>query len=391
MQIDETGFVKATLYNYLEYMTADIQENGTFGSNFTIKKEGVVDAILSSVSKVCLSIEDKIAFALKQINPYTAEGEWQDRLYALVGLSRERAKYTVVTRTISANANTTIGINELVFRTVQGDQFYLNTAVTTDSEGKVVGSFTAYESGAIDCEGDLTVTSSPINANVIGVYSESGSTTTIGRDYESDSEFRAKWIATNSVMATSRTEGGLRTALLPLVENPKDLKIRQNRGTQTYLDLALHTINVVLKSAESDNTIAKRILEYYPDGVGIAGTTTVTLQDSEGTNVDIKFTRASNIDISFKVEVVLNNGYSLADVINKIKSAIVDNFNYFLGERIIANDFYAYINAIEGIDYVTLLKVSLGGSNPTWLETLPLDYDEYGTVISDHITVTESA
>ena len=215
MQIDGTGFIKATLYNYLEYMTADIQAVGTFGSNFTIKKEGVIDAILSSVSKTCLSIEDKMAFALKQINPYTAEGEWQDRLYALVGLVRKNATYTVVTRTISADANSTIGINELVFKTSQGDQFYLNTSVITDSDGKAIGSFTAYESGAIECEGNLTITSSPISANVIGVYYDSGNTTIIGNDYESDSQFRERWLATNSVMATSRTEGGLRTALLP--------------------------------------------------------------------------------------------------------------------------------------------------------------------------------
>ena len=58
-----------------------------------------------------------------------------------------------------------------------------------------------------------------------------------------------------------------------------------------------------------------------------------------------------------------------------------------MGERVVANDFYQYINAVEGVDYVTTLEVSDTDSGYT--QTYALDYNEYGTVIADHITVTE--
>ena len=130
MQIDNTGFIKATLDDYLQYMTSVIQAEGTFGSDFTIKKEGVVDNVLATTSNAMVSLEDKIAFALKQFNPYTAEGQWQDQLYALVGLTRNFATYTIVTRTIEGTVGLEIGVNELVLQTSQGDQFYLNTTIT---------------------------------------------------------------------------------------------------------------------------------------------------------------------------------------------------------------------------------------------------------------------
>jgi len=389
MQIDSTGFIKATLTNYLEYFTADMQATGVFGEDYTIKKEGVIDNILATVSNAFISLEDKFAFALKQINPYTAEGVYQDNLYALIGLKRKIGTYTIVSRTISGTANTVIGVNELVFKTAQDDQFYLNTSVTLDTNGKAVGSFTAYESGSIPCDinSNLVIVEKP-ESGVDTVYYESGggNVTDVGMDFESDSEFRTRWLNTQSVPASSNTVSGLRTALLELVENnPKNLKIRQNRNNLVYSDMPLATLNVILKSAYSDNDIARTIFNHVTDGVGLYGSTTVTLKDSEDTDVDIKFTRASELQILFNVEVVLNSGYSLDT--DKIKSAIIDNFSYGMGEKVIANDFYQYINALESVDYVDTLEIKISGGSYT--DKIIPDYNEYATVIASNITVSE--
>lgn len=392
MQINETGFVKATLANYLEYMTSDIQTEGTFGSDFTIKKEGVVDNILATTANAMLSLEDKIAFALKQRNPYTAEGRYQDDLYAEVGLFRNYATNTVVTRTIEGTNGTTIGVNELVFKTSQDDEFYLNTAVTIGATGKVTGSFTAYQAGAIDCpiDGNLTIVSAPVGVN--GVYYSEGNITTIGENYETDSEFRLRWLATNANKIGSNTEGGIRVALLPLCDNKtKNIKIRQNRNTTTdYPDLAKHTMNIVVKSAESDTTIANTIFENLTDGIGLAGTTTVTVKDAENHDVDIKFTKGTGIGIYFNIEIVLSSGATFSNITSTIKEAITSHFDYGLGERVVANDFYQYINAIEGVDYVSTLEIKTGASGATYGQTVAMDYDEYGIVNASNITITEA-
>ena len=389
MQIDNTGFKKATLNDYLEYMTSVIQSLGTFGSDYTIKKEGVVDAVLSTTANAMVSLEDKIAYALKQFNPYTVEGEYQDQLYALVGLKRNFATNTVVTRTIEGTVGLEIDINELVFETTQGDQFYLNTPVTIGQNGKAVGSFTAYESGAVACdeENNLTIIEAPVG--ILGVYFAEGNETAIGDDYEDDTEFRQKWIDTNSIKG-GNTEGGMYSALLPLANNSiKNLNIRQNRNTQKYLDFPLHTMEITIKSGESNETIAQTIFDNLMDGVGLYGDIDVTVKDLSNEDVTISFSRANSVQIYFNIEIVLKDGYFLAQVVGAIKKAIVDNFNYAMGEKIIANDFYQYINAIDGIDYVTTLEVSTGESNVPYSQTIDLEYNEYGIVETDNITVSE--
>ena len=384
MIINSSGISKSELTDYLGFWTTKMRE--MYGNDFVIRKEGLVDNIATAGSLTCMALEDVMLYLAKQMNPYTAEGEFQDALYALVGLTRNYASFTVVTRTIEGVAGTVCDVGSVRFKnSATDDIFELNTAVTIGSDGKAVGSFTAIELGAIELEPEALLNIVDAPEGIVGVYYSEGNVTTVGDDYEDDSEFRLRWIATNSVNANSKTEGGLRTALLPLVNQDSDLIIRQNRGTVTYSDLALHTINIVLKSAESDNTIAQRILDYFPDGVGIAGTTTVTLKDSEGTDVDIKFTKARNVSIYFNVGVVLKNGYTISNIRENIKNAIVEGFVYKMGERIVANDFYQYINSIEGVDYVTTLAVSDEEDN--YVQTLALNYDEYGTVIADHINV----
>jgi hypothetical protein len=58
-----------------------------------------------------------------------------------------------------------------------------------------------------------------------------------------------------------------------------------------------------------------------------------------------------------------------------------------MGERVIANDFYEYINKVDGIDYA-VIKVSLDGL--TWQDLLSMDYNEYATVEMTDITVVEA-
>lgn len=386
MIINSTGLQKSDLTDYLGFWTTKLRE--VFGNDYVIRKEGVVDNIATAGSLTCMALEDVMLYLAKQMNPYTAEGEFQDSLYALVGLTRKYASFTVVTRTIEGTVGTECPVGSVRFKnTATDDIFELNTAVTIGSDGKAIGSFTAIELGAIELNQSALLSIIDAPEGVESVHYSDGNVTTIGDDYEDDSEFRLRWIATNSVKPNSKTEGGLKVALLDLVESPDDLIVRQNRGVKTYQDLALHTINIVLKSAESNDTIAKKILECFPDGVGIDGTITVTLQDSEGIDVDIKFTRATDIPIYFNVEVVLKNGYTLSSVTNNIKEAIANNFNYKMGERIVANDFYQYINAVEGVDYVTVLEVS--DTNSDYSLTYSLDYNEYGTVNVNHITVAE--
>lgn len=391
MIINSTGITKSELTDYLAFWTTKLREE--FGDAFVIKKEGIVDNIATAGSLTCMALEDVMLYLAKNMNPYTAEGEWQDALYSLVGLTRRYASYTVVTRTVGGSANTTYQAGSIRFKNVATDDiFELQENITTDGNGIATGSFRAIELGAIELDNDATLEKVDTPEDITGIYYSSGNTTIVGDDFEDDSEFRLRWLATNSVMATSKTEGGLRTALLSLVDKPTDLKIRQNRGTTTYADMPLHSMNIILKSAYSDEEIAQKILDYLTDGIGLVGTgvtgvedVSITLKDSEGTDTDIVFTKAQAIGIKFNITVQLNSGYTLET--DKIQTAIIDNFNYVLGEKVVANDFYQYLNVIDSIDYIDTLQVSFDGV--TYSNVLNLEFYQYGTVQASDITVSE--
>lgn len=386
MIINSTGVEESSLDDYLGFWTEQLQK--VYGSDFVIRKEGVIDNLATAGSTTCILLEDVIAYLVKQMNPYTAEGEFQDALYALVGLTRNYASYTVATRTIQGTAGTVCDAGTVrIQNSATGDIFELNTGVTVGDDGTVVGSFTAIELGGIELDDSANLEIVDAPEGIKGVYFTTGNATTVGDDYEDDSEFRARWIATNSAQAASNTQGGLRTALLELVNNvSNNLSIRQNRNRVTYDDLPLHTMAIVIKSGESDETIAQTIFNNLTDGVGLEGSTIVTLQDDEGTDVDISFTRATEVPIYFKVVVALKENVFLSQVERGIQNNIVGNFDYAMSEKIVANEFYSYVNEVEGVDYVDSIEIST--DNETWAKVINMDYNEYGSVIADHVTVS---
>ena len=386
MEINSTGIVKSELNDYLSFWVNKLRE--VFGNQYVIRKEGVVDNIATAGSLTCLALEDVMLYLSRQMNPYTAEGEWQDALYALVGLRRDYASFTVTTRTIEGTAGTVCDVGSIRFKNSSTDDiFELNTAVTLDENGKGVGSFTAIELGSIELEPEETIEIIDAPDGITGVYYAEGNTTTVGDDYEDDSEFRTRWIMSNSVR-DGNTQGGMYAALLPLCDNStRNLVITQNRTNSTVDSIPAHSMHIVLNSAEDDTTIANAIFDNLMDGVGLYGDIDVTVKDLSDEDVTISFSRTDTVRVYFNVGVVLKSGYLLAQVRDSIKKAIVDNFDYAMGERIIANDFYQYINAIDGIDYVTTLAIS--DDNETWTQTLSMAYNEKGVVQTSDIAVAE--
>ena len=381
MIINSNGIEPFTIETYLGYWTAQLKEK--FGADFVIKAQSFISNLATTSSFINLGLEQQIEYLAKQLNPYTAEGIFQDALYALVGLVRRFATYTVVQRTIQGVAGTECAIGSIRIQNKSTkDIFVLNSAVTIGSDGLAVGSFTAVELGAIDLSNDSFVEIIDAPTGINSVYYATGNVIELGDDYEDDSEFRMRWLS-NQSLANSATKDGMRKALENFVENPKDLNVVQNRTNSTVNGLPPHTMQVVIYSAESNKTIAQAIFDHLLDGVLTYGTTTVEVEDSSGTKEDISFTRATVVPIYFKVTVKIKNGYAMEQL--NIPQVIVDNFDLSLGEKVIANNYIEYINDIEGVDYIEDIKVSENGT--TWVAVDVLEYNEIASVDKNNITV----
>lgn len=386
MEINSKGIKKSELTEYLTFWTAKLREK--FGNAFVIKKESVVSNLATSSSLVNMAQEDVIMYLAKQMNPYTAEGEFQDALYSLIGLERTYADFTVTQRTIAGVAGTVCKAGSILFKNNStDDQFVLKSDVTIGEDGTAKASFQAVELGSIALEPEELLTIIDAPDGVRGVYFTEGDNTVVGDDYEDDSEFRTRWQQAQS-LADSATSGGIKKYLLPLVSSDKNLKIIDNKTDDVVNGTPAHTIQVIIYTPESDEVIAKTIFDHLLDGLDLYGTTVVPITDSEGTTENISFTRATTIPIHFKVDVVLKENYAISQVISGIKKGIVDNFNLNMGEKIVANDFIEYIRDVEGIDYISDILVNDDGGE-TWYKVNELDIDQIAQVVADNINVVE--
>ena len=89
MEISSKGVIPADLETYLKKWTSYLKNK--YGNDFYIKKEGVIDNLATGSSAVALDFESIILFLTKQLNPYTAEDDFQDKLYKYIGLEREQS------------------------------------------------------------------------------------------------------------------------------------------------------------------------------------------------------------------------------------------------------------------------------------------------------------
>lgn len=390
MKINEKGFVLSTLDENLTTWTTALRT--VFGDDFNIKKEGVVDNVAAASSLSKMDIENQIAFLIKQLNPYTSEGEWQDRLYSLIGLTRRQATYTVVSRTCSGTPNTVIAAGALTIENSSTkDQFKNNDPINFDSTGKAFGSFTAEESGAIDLPTNASIRIITPLANLAGVYYEQGNTIRIGQEYEADEEFRKRWML-NSSTAAANTDDGLEKALLELVNTDSDLQIFDNRTGETVDGIPAHSLRIVINTAYDDETVAQTIFKHLVDGnmFGLQGAISVKVTDSEGESETIKFDRAEVQDIYIQIRVAVQNGISMATIQTEIKDniiAYITEHGFDMGSIIYANMFAASVYEVNGVAGISQLKISKNNLN--WVDQIQLTKTQVPNFDSTRIQVYE--
>lgn len=370
MEISSKGIIPADIEKYLAKWTKFLK--GKYGQDFFIKPEGVIDNLAVGSTASSLDFESIILKLVKEMNPYTAEDEWQDHLYSLIGLEREQSSFTVVQRTVQGTPDTTVAAGSVLFENeLTKDQFKLIDDCQLDSNGIGTGSFRAEEMGAIDLisTAKCKIISAP--ASVKGIYYTTGNSIDIGKEYESNAEFRETWLQEQAT-AKANTEGGLKKILLPYCYGKSNnIKIRMNRNLVKYEDVPLHSANIVVNSPYDDETIANVIFNKMVDGgFGLVGDIHQVVTDSEGVEEDVYFSRARLVQTYWQVQVALKEDYELEQVIISVQNAIKNNFSYSMGEPVIANRAIQYIDEIEAVDYVKDIKVST--DNLTWTSVLEL-------------------
>lgn len=373
MEINSKGITPSTLKEYLTKWTQKLKE--AYGQDFFIKPEGKIDNLAAGSSGVAMDFESILLYIAKNMNPYTAEDNFQDNLYAYINMHRRQATHTIVQRTIYGTPSTTILADSLLFENnATKDQFKLMSDCDLDENGYGVGTFRAEESGAIDLPNDAICNILSAPTSVLSISYTSGNLIQIGLEYQSDAEFREEWEQEQS-SPSANTEGGIKRALLPYCGGKaNNINVRMNRGILKYEDVSLHSANIVVNSVYDDQTIANVIGDKILDGLGLEGDIHKIYVDSEGNEEDIYFSRAEDVGVKWYVQIALKEGYSFSTgLVDRVKSAILDNTNTEMGENIVANKAIYYIDKIEEIDYIISIKVS----------------DDDGLTMADYIDISD--
>ena len=192
-----------------------------------------------------------------------------------------------------------------------------------------------------------------INTNYDGWFSVSNeSETYVGRDYETASEVRQRYASAVFRNSIGMKES-IKAALLEL-QDVTSVTIYENRTDETVDGLKPHSFQAIVFGGDEE-AIARTILNVAPLGIDTNGDICVRIEDSEGAEQDVCFSRPHEVHIYVKVIIKEYNEEILpGDAIDKIKNIVVEQIGKLsMGNDVICQRFLGPIySGVDGISYI---------------------------------------
>ena len=229
------------------------------------------------------------------------------------------------------------------------------------------GSFSADDSGTITVpQNTLDTIVTPVSGWDSVINPTAGTT---GREVETDSEFRIRGANTSST--GNATENAIVNDISNNVAGVTKAVIASNRTDVVNGDgLPPHSFEVVVTGG-IDADIAQSIWETQGGGIASFGNVTNTVQDSEGNDQTVYFSRSVSIYIHVKVKRDLYSEEDFpADGDTQIKEAIVawSEINQPIGKDVIRQRLNTPVYSIPGIEdiEITIDGTASSGDTPTY-------------------------
>lgn len=385
MQIDNQGITLDTIQDIISADETQLQ--GTYGANFYIKPEGVIDSIFASAAFMEMDNQDQLAFLVKQFDPETAEGIWQDALYERIGVERLAAEPTRFNlRVVGTNGFSGVAGDITIRSDLTNEEFTNTDDYTLDTNGATL-TFECVVPGATVVQTAETFKIVEAPNDVTGLATSGNTSIDIGRNRETDDEFRARF-RQSKALDSKATRNANYANLLKYVDNENYLSIYDKKNDNT---MAAGTIEIVAKHNTTDENFANAIFNTVADGIDFIGNTSVTLQDASNQNVEIKFNNATETPIEFNITANIKTGYVQQTVFDNAKQSIINYVNnthiFGLGSKIFATEFIVPLLNTEGISAVTDIEIKKTG-DADYTDILTLTKYQVPTFDVSNITIT---
>jgi uncharacterized phage protein gp47/JayE len=275
------------------------------------------------ISAVALKRSDELQglqLAYNNRGPGSATGAGLDGVVKINGIKRKSASYSTCQVTITGTPGTVI--TNGVIGDISNNNWSIPASVTIDGTGSIIVSATCQVIGSISAlVGDINKIVTPTK----GWISVTNAVAAIvGQPIESDSVLRARQSISTAIPSQTLLEGTV--AGIASVQNVTRYRVYENDTNITDANgLPPHSITCVVEGG-TDDDIARIIRLKKGIGGYTNGTTSVTIIDSYGIPVMIRFYRPTYVDIDVTVNVKKFAGYT-ADNTDQIKQYVADYLN----------------------------------------------------------------
>ena len=303
--------------------------------------------------------------------PSTAQENQLSNVVIYNGIERQDATNSTVTATISGTAGTVIPVGSQASVASTGLIFETLSEVIIGGGGSITVAMQSVDTGAIEAAaGTLTVIETPIFGWTSITNSADG---LIGRDEETDAELRIRRELSTQALGQNLVDS-LFGQLLN-IDGVEDAVVISNGTDAPVGGIPAHQFLSAILGGDNDE-IANIIWDNTPQGILSFGATTVAITDDQGFSQDVKFTRPSEVDIYFKIDITIDATEFPGTGETDIKAAVVAYgiANFKISDDVIRSEFYTPINETPGVLTVDLF-IGLGAS-PSGTSNLVIDPDE---------------
>lgn len=290
--------------------------------------------------------------------PASAGGRSLDGAVQLTGISRLGATRSIATVTIFGVSGTTIPAGSLIANDT-GGEFELVTDVLIPPSGEIDAQARAVDAGAtLALAGTLTNIVTPVSGWDSVINLTDGD---VGRDTETDPQLRIRQQQSLSITGAA-TVPAIRSRLLDQVTDVTGVTIIENRSNVTdSAGRPPHSFETIVQGG-LDQEIADLLWQVKPAGIETFGNVEMIVDDTEGEQHPIRFSRAEQVFVWVRVTLTPNGvGTFPPEPESAVKAAVVEYGETLgVGDKVLFQAFYGGIyDVIPGMQEL-LVELAVG-------------------------------
>lgn len=383
--LDGNGLQVVTQNEIVAGLTEDLQE--IYGEDINVESNSPDGQVINIFAQMIEDLYELSGQIFSSFDPEQAVGNVLDQRCAINGIQRKAGTYTYVMVDVTVDRSLTLqGLDSnsvedsYTVSDSEGNQFVLADTTTIPNIGTTSLRFRAANIGKVEVLPNTITAPVTIVLGVTAVNNPAGAVET-GRNEETDAQLRERRKISLSISGQGYSDA-LRSALLN-IPDVTACAVYNNRTNVTDSDgIPAHSIWVIVEGG-ANKDIGEVMNDKIMGGVGMKGSQSVVIPQSDGSNETYYFDRPSAVPAYVKLTIQGLYGQQIDP--DYIKNSIADNFILSVYEPLDSSAIICYTKSIQENISVEC-QVSSNGTN--WYSLItPSQKNGKFTISAENITI----